>query len=600
MLILEQKVKIKWNNANRKYYESKGYLFTKNGEEFSIDIEDISKGSKALVKFKCDWVECNSLPFERPFHLAMRNEHQYCCHDCSVKSNSKRKLDARPVKNCEWCQKEYSVPHFEKETSRFCSRECKTKWNSVAFKGNKSSRYVERITVECSWCGEDIQRTPNYINNRTYNFCNRDCQQNWHREVYVKSDEFLELAKKTMLNNLREGKIRTSKTEPHLKINQILDDLGVKYENELPVSDYSFDIYLSDFDLYIEVNGGYWHCDNRLYKEINYAHQLDRIIKDKRKRTYLLNNLKKRILYLWEYDIDNNLDGCVNLVIEFIKNKGILQNYHSMNYHLESDTLRINQNLIIPYMEKSFTEIGDIVNLEVRKKVTRYDDTKHITFNCEYCGNEKTQPITVFMKAKNHFCSVKCKNLSQQIGNNTNQLKFVHQCGNCTTDLEVQNHIHLKLTNGEQKNIFCSYECKYEWESKNRTGKNNPLYNRIEKKCKYCEQPYEVPPNQLDRSHYCSVECRQKGSRNRIIVNCLNCGEDVYKTPTDIKKNKTGKYFCSHDCHIDYKVKSNREIRVCEYEICGNSFETKKISNQRFCSISCRNKGVALLNKSSN
>ena len=41
------------------------------------------------------------------------------------------------------------------------------------------------------------------------------------------------------------------------------------------------------------------------------------------------------ILYLWEHDLMNNVDKCFRLVMEYIDNNGVLQNYHSFNY--ESD-----------------------------------------------------------------------------------------------------------------------------------------------------------------------------------------------------------------------------------------------------------------------
>lgn len=590
MAIVEnQKVKVKWNNANKKHYQSFGYIFTKSGDEFEIKINHITKGSKVKVKFECDW--CNE-KYDRAYSTGIRYEHHFCSNECQHKYRSHYAEINKPTKQCEGCGEVYKVEKYNYETSRFCSNECLTKWQSKAFKGENSPLYVERFTVNCDWCGEEIQRTQNKLDTRSYHFCNRTCQQSWHKNVYVKSDEFIEIAKKTMLSNLSEGKIKFTETEPHLKITQILDGLGLKYKNEEIVSDYSFDIYLEDFDLYIEINGGFWHCDNRLYSEINYTHQLDRVIKDKRKRTYLFNNLKKRILYLWEQDINNNIETCIELITEYIKSNGNLKNFHSMNYFVLDGKLALNKVLLLPYMDRNFNDIASIVNLEVRKKVTRYDETKHVIFNCEYCNEEKTQLIIVYMKAKNHFCSVKCKNLSQQVGNDTGNLKHEYDCDNCGKPMEVKNYIIQDLKNGKRKSITCSRECQHEFQSKNNKGKDNPLYSRIMRECEYCGSEYEIPQNQKERSHFCSVECRQKGLRNRIIVKCLNCGVDVEKTPTDIKKNKTGQYFCSHTCHNEYKVESNREIRDCEYEHCNNTFTVKKNSKQRFCCVPCRNKAI--------
>lgn len=58
-LILPQKVKIKWTGNTRKHYESKGYIYTKNLDEFDVAVEDLTNGSMTMVNVKCDY--CNNI-----------------------------------------------------------------------------------------------------------------------------------------------------------------------------------------------------------------------------------------------------------------------------------------------------------------------------------------------------------------------------------------------------------------------------------------------------------------------------------------------------------------------------------------------------------
>ena len=51
-ILITKTVKVKWNNSNKKHYESKGYKFTKVGEEFECRVEDINKNNTK------HWVEC--------------------------------------------------------------------------------------------------------------------------------------------------------------------------------------------------------------------------------------------------------------------------------------------------------------------------------------------------------------------------------------------------------------------------------------------------------------------------------------------------------------------------------------------------------------
>lgn len=52
-------------------------------------------------------------------------------------------------------------------------------------------------------------------------------------------------------------------------------------------------------------------------------------------------------------DIIKNPELCEQLILEYIKNNGILFNYHSFNYHLDSNSiLKLNDKIIIPYQDQ--------------------------------------------------------------------------------------------------------------------------------------------------------------------------------------------------------------------------------------------------------
>lgn len=54
-MLLSNTVNIKWYNKTKKYYESKGYVFTKYGEYFEVKVEDLLKGSNVEVNVQCDY-----------------------------------------------------------------------------------------------------------------------------------------------------------------------------------------------------------------------------------------------------------------------------------------------------------------------------------------------------------------------------------------------------------------------------------------------------------------------------------------------------------------------------------------------------------------
>ena len=49
-MILTKELDIKWVPSSKKYYEEKGYKFTKLGDTFTVKVEDLSRSSHYKVK----------------------------------------------------------------------------------------------------------------------------------------------------------------------------------------------------------------------------------------------------------------------------------------------------------------------------------------------------------------------------------------------------------------------------------------------------------------------------------------------------------------------------------------------------------------------
>jgi formylmethanofuran dehydrogenase subunit E len=61
---------LKWNSANKKRYTSLGYIFTRQGDEFLVNIKDLTHRSSAIIEIKCDY--CNEI-FVRPYNNYVRS-----------------------------------------------------------------------------------------------------------------------------------------------------------------------------------------------------------------------------------------------------------------------------------------------------------------------------------------------------------------------------------------------------------------------------------------------------------------------------------------------------------------------------------------------
>jgi hypothetical protein len=100
----------------------------------------------------------------------------------------------------------------------------------------------------------------------------------------------------------------------------------------------------------IEIMGDYWHGIPLKYQydELN-KQQLKSVKQDKSKHTYTKKYHNIEILYLWERDINNNIELCWYLIQAYISNNGILKDYNSYNYSLIDGDLILKEQIIQPY-----------------------------------------------------------------------------------------------------------------------------------------------------------------------------------------------------------------------------------------------------------
>lgn len=93
-----QLVKVKWNNTNKDWYESKGYKYTKRYDSFNVLAKDLSPRSNARLKATCDY--CGK-EYDAYFVVLMDGRkfiQKDCCHDCTGKKASEVSLKKRAIK----------------------------------------------------------------------------------------------------------------------------------------------------------------------------------------------------------------------------------------------------------------------------------------------------------------------------------------------------------------------------------------------------------------------------------------------------------------------------------------------------------------------
>ena len=82
----------------------------------------------------------------------------------------------------------------------------------------------------------------------------------------------------------------------------------------------------------------------------------------------------------------------------------------------------------------------------------------------------------------------------------------------------------------------------------------------IRKKCLVCGDDVFVKNYHEKKGwgKYCSKACQAKDQIKGKWLECDNCGKQVYRTPKDFKRSKSGKFFCSVNCHCSWENKNSR------------------------------------------
>ncbi len=284
---------------------------------------------------------------------------------------------------CSYCGKDIEnyASVYIKTKRLYCSSECYWKHKPEVEGHGKDNWQYNRIKTKCTFCGKEIEVIPyNYNHKNSYgdnhNFCSQECYWKYRRIYYVGdksanahteyTPERLDKMRQIVIKNSRSSKWFDSKI--HLTINSLLDKHSISYEREYIIKYYAIDNFLTDSGLMIEVMGDYWHTSPIKYNKDKYMineMQQNGLKHDKQKHLYIKNHNNIEILYLWEYDIEHNLDLCEALILQYINCNGVLENYHSFNWNYEKNILSLNQNIITPYQDMKVNEYHYLIKKKV-------------------------------------------------------------------------------------------------------------------------------------------------------------------------------------------------------------------------------------------
>lgn len=115
------------------------------------------------------------------------SEHGLKIHHTTVHDDPSLTNEDRVEFNCELCGSSNQLPPDEAERRRFCSDDCKNKWQSEEYSGEGGPGWDGgKVSVACSYCGTVEERYPSHVNE--VNFCSDLCESNWKSEHQTGED----------------------------------------------------------------------------------------------------------------------------------------------------------------------------------------------------------------------------------------------------------------------------------------------------------------------------------------------------------------------------------------------------------------------------
>lgn len=83
-MLLSKTAKIKWNSRNYRHYINLGYEYTGMGTEFEVKVDDLTNGSAARVKAKCEYCgRVYDVEWKSYLCLKKKSNNKDCCGDAA-------------------------------------------------------------------------------------------------------------------------------------------------------------------------------------------------------------------------------------------------------------------------------------------------------------------------------------------------------------------------------------------------------------------------------------------------------------------------------------------------------------------------------------
>lgn len=263
-MLITKTIKKKWHGNTKKHYETLGYHFTKIGDEFEVDVMDLTRGSEEKVEVQCDY--CGSIVI-KPYKVYLKNHDEIlgdCCKHCRMIKSKNTWLNKYGVshpfldntiqekrKNT-WVSK-YGVDNPFK-SDEIKEKIKKVHQNNYGVCNISQSEIIKRKKVKTSkkhYGVENVSQSPQIKEKKKLT-----CLKNFGVEYPMMSSEIRQKSVETLYEN---GNCPTSK--PQLKLCELIHKIYNNCELNYPCGRYSLDcmVCIDGIKIDVEYDGQYFH-----------------------------------------------------------------------------------------------------------------------------------------------------------------------------------------------------------------------------------------------------------------------------------------------------------------------------------------------------
>lgn len=289
MIDLEQTIEKHWISNTKKYYEEKGYKYTKMGDSFEVKLYDVTKGSQDIVVATCDLCGNQYYPIYGNYNRYHQRSMIDCCGKCAI---PKGKATIRnDILEQQWEKLErvmvdkgyklISTPNDYKNSKSKIIYSCpihgvqNSIYNNImrghgCYKcgkeamANNQKKLVDEVISAIEKDGNKLLNPEEYDKVTIHNLHIECACGNDYITSYVNYSKGY--------NRCRKCSNKMSKNEK--KIYDYLNELGINFDYEYKFDDLRdhtylyFDFYLFDYNMCIEFDGEQ-HFNDHYFKTIN-------------------------------------------------------------------------------------------------------------------------------------------------------------------------------------------------------------------------------------------------------------------------------------------------------------------------------------------